>query len=102
MMLDSGQTAVIGGLTCVVLGRLVSLLAGPTAGLIAGLMLAVYPAHVYLSGVFYVACIATYLSLLAIWLVVLMPTARRPLATALAAGVDLEEGYNPRDSARAS
>ncbi|MEE8312622.1 MAG: glycosyltransferase family 39 protein, partial [Candidatus Binatia bacterium] len=62
-----GQAA-IGGLTCVVLGRLASLLAGPTAGLIAGLMLAVYPAHIYLSGVFYVACIATYLSLLAIWL----------------------------------
>lgn len=83
-----GQAA-IGALTCVVLGRLATVLAGPTAGLIAGLMLAAYPAQIYLSGVFYVACIATGLSLLGIWLVVLTPTARRPLATALAAGVVL-------------
>jgi len=81
--------AVIGALTCVVLGRLTAVLASPVAGLIAGLMLAVYPAHIYLSGVFYVACIATALSLLGIWLVVLTPTARRPLATALAAGLVL-------------
>lgn len=81
--------AVIGALSCVLLGRLATTLAGPVTGLIAGALLATYPAHIYLSGVFYVACIATFLSLLGIWLVVLTPDARRPLITAVAAGLVL-------------
>jgi len=49
--------AVIGALTCVVLLRIGTRLAGPALGLLAGLMLALYPPHVYLAGVFYVDCV---------------------------------------------
>ena len=81
--------AILGAATCVLLARLTATLAGPVAGTLAGLMLAIYPAHIYLSGVFYVACIATFLSTLGIWLVVRVPDSKHPLGTAVTAGVVL-------------
>ena len=83
-----GQAA-IGAATCALLARLTTRLANPTAGVIAGLVLAVYPAHIYMSGVFYVACIATYLSVLGIWLVVQLPDSQRRMKLAVAAGLVL-------------
>jgi 4-amino-4-deoxy-L-arabinose transferase-like glycosyltransferase len=76
----------MGALTCVVLLRLGTHLFGATAGLIAGLLLAVYPPHVYLSGVFYVECLFTLGMAISIWLAVRAVDSPRPAMTALACG----------------
>jgi hypothetical protein len=78
--------ALIGAASCVLLFRLTGLLAGPLAAGIAGLMLALYPAHVYLSGVFYVDCLSTLLLLLSILLAVQAASSSRPFALAAMAG----------------
>jgi 4-amino-4-deoxy-L-arabinose transferase-like glycosyltransferase len=83
-----GQS-VIGALTCVVLYQLGGLVAGPAVGLLAGLMLAAYPAHIYLAGVFYVTSIATFLCMLSVYLTVLTARSRRPLGWATLAGLAL-------------
>ncbi len=54
--------AVLGSLTCVLIGRIGRRAGGERAGLVAGLLSALYPAHVYLSGVFYVDVVLTFLS----------------------------------------
>jgi 4-amino-4-deoxy-L-arabinose transferase-like glycosyltransferase len=79
--------AVIGALSCVLVQRLGKRIAGDTAGAIAGLLVALYPGHIYLSGVFYVDCIAVLLA--TAWLLATYRTMEspRPLGAAAAAGV---------------
>jgi 4-amino-4-deoxy-L-arabinose transferase-like glycosyltransferase len=62
--------SLIGALTCVVVARTGRILLGPTVGALSGLVLAVYPPHVYMSGVFYAECVFTFLCALAILLAV--------------------------------
>ena len=61
---------VLGALTCVLLWRLGVMLAGELAGVLAGVVLALYPPFVYLAGVFYVECLLTFLLTLSVYLVV--------------------------------
>jgi 4-amino-4-deoxy-L-arabinose transferase-like glycosyltransferase len=79
--------AVIGALTCIALLRFGTLLAGRTAGAIAATLVALYPAHIYLSGVFYVDCIAGLLAIEWLMLTYRTPAARNMLVTAALAGV---------------
>ena len=62
-----GQS-VIGAATCVLIYRIASGLISPSVGLISGLMLALYPPHIYLAGVFYVDCLTTFLLALSVYL----------------------------------
>jgi len=80
---------ILGALTCVLVYRLGLLLAGPVAGVVGGLVLAFYPGHVYLSGVFYVTCIATFLTTWTMLLLVRLPSTRRPVLAGLGAGAVL-------------
>jgi 4-amino-4-deoxy-L-arabinose transferase and related glycosyltransferases of PMT family len=78
--------ALIGALTCVILYRLASMLAGETVGILSGLLLALYPPQVYMSGVFYVECIATFLSMLSVYLVLICIRSPHPVAVSVFAG----------------
>ena len=78
--------AIIGALTCVILYRLTSMLAGETVGILSGLLLALYPPQVYLSGVFYVECIATFLNMLSVYLVLICIRSPHPVVVAVFAG----------------
>src|SRR5262249_13931777 len=62
-----GQS-VIGATTCVLIYRVGSGLISPSVGLVSGLMLALYPPHIYLAGVFYVDCLATFWLALSVYL----------------------------------
>lgn len=53
--------AVMGALTCVLVAATAARLLGARVGVLAGLLLAVYAPHVYLSGVFYAECLFTLL-----------------------------------------
>ncbi len=79
--------ALIGAASCVLLFRLTGLLAGPLCAALAGLMLTLYPGHIYLAGVFYVDCLATFLLLLSVHLTVRAADAERPIGWAVLAGV---------------
>lgn len=81
--------AVLGALTCVLLWRVGSTVAGGTAGALAGLMLTAYVPHIYLAGVFYVDCLLTFLCALGVYLAVLSMQAPRPLPLAILCGVVL-------------
>jgi 4-amino-4-deoxy-L-arabinose transferase-like glycosyltransferase len=56
----AGQ-AVFGALTCVLIAATATRLLSARVGTLAGLLLAVYVPHIYLSGVFYAECIFTLL-----------------------------------------
>lgn len=79
--------AVIGALSCLLVRRLGRVIAGEAVGVIAALLMALYPGHIYLSGVFYVDCIAILLA--AAWLLATYATmsAPRPLPAAATAGL---------------
>jgi len=53
----------------VLIQRLGTCVAGARAGLVAGLLAAVYPEHVYIAGVFYVDVLWTFFLILAVLLV---------------------------------
>ena len=59
-----------GALTCVLVYRTATLLAGPSVGILSGVLLALYPPHIFLSGVFYVECLAILLGSLSLYLAV--------------------------------
>lgn len=61
---------VAGGLTCALLYRIGARLAGEPAGIASGFLLAVYPPHIYLSGVFYAECLLVFWGALAVYLAV--------------------------------
>jgi len=79
--------AVIGALSCVLLQRLGKVIAGDLVSALAAIFLALYPVHIYLSGVFYVDCIAILLAIA--WLLTTYATvdSERPIVAASAAGL---------------
>jgi 4-amino-4-deoxy-L-arabinose transferase-like glycosyltransferase len=81
--------AVLGALTCVLLLRTGALLVSPAVGVLAGTLLAVYPQHVYLAGVFYTSALETFFCALAVWLAARVTRGRGGAATALGCGVAL-------------
>jgi 4-amino-4-deoxy-L-arabinose transferase-like glycosyltransferase len=81
--------AVFGALTCVLLCRIGSRLFSPTAGLFSGLILAIYPPHIYLAGVFYAECLATFLCTLSVYLAIRAVEPGAPRLFGLLTGVVL-------------
>ena len=81
--------AFIGAWPCVILYRLASMLASQTVGILSGSLLAIYPPQIYLSGVFYVECIATFFGILAVYLVILSIRSPHPVIIAVFAGAVL-------------
>lgn len=79
--------AVIGALTCVLVQRLGTVIGGAAVGTIAAFLVTLYPGHIYLSGVFYVDCIAIFFA--CGWLIATYHTmsARHPLLAAAVGGV---------------
>lgn len=78
--------ALMGALTCVVVAATATRLLGARVGLVAGLLLALYAPHVYLSGVFYAECLFTLLIALTVHCAVRTiaePRVRWALATGL-------------------
>jgi dolichyl-phosphate-mannose-protein mannosyltransferase len=82
----AGQ-ALLGAATCVVVARTAALLVSPAVGVLSGLLLAVYPAHVYLAGVFYTTCLETFLCAWCVHLAARVLQGRGGTTTAAAAGV---------------
>ncbi len=80
---------VVGALTCVLLEGVGSLLVSPLAGLVAGMLLAVYLPHIYLAGVFYVDSWLTFFCALSVYLAARTMNARGHLGFACACGVCL-------------
>lgn len=78
--------AFVGALTCVLIAWIARSLFGAAVGVLAGLMVALYPPHVFLSGIFYVDCLATFLLALGVALGV------RALQGGLRAGFVLATG----------
>jgi hypothetical protein len=81
--------AILGAVTCVIIYRLGLLMFSPAVGILGGLLLAVYPPHIYLTGVFYVDCWLTFFCALAVYLAALTLEARGALWLALLCGVSL-------------
>lgn len=61
---------VIGGLTCLLIYGIGARLFGGLTGIIAGILLALYPPHIYLSGVLYAECMCLFWSAAAVYLAV--------------------------------
>lgn len=79
--------AIMGALTCVLVAATGMRLLGVAVGTIAGLMLAVYLPHVYLSGVFYAECLFTLLIASTVYAAVRSIDAPRPLPWLVATGL---------------
>jgi len=60
--------AVLGALSCLLLYGIAARTIGRAGGLLAGFLLAVYPGHIYFSGVFYVECILIFFLCLSVYL----------------------------------
>lgn len=78
--------AVMGALTCVLVAATGMRLLGVAVGTIAGLMLALYLPHVYLSGVFYAECLFTLLIACTVYAAVRSIDAARPFPWLVATG----------------
>src|SRR4029453_8191895 len=81
--------AILGAVTCVIIYRVGLLMFAPAVGILSGLLLAFYPPHIYLTGVFYVDCWLTFFCALALYLAPLTLEARGALWLALFCGVSL-------------
>jgi 4-amino-4-deoxy-L-arabinose transferase-like glycosyltransferase len=81
--------AILGALTCVLLYKIGTQLANPAVGWASGLLLAIYPPHIYLAGVFYAECVATFLGVLSIYLAIRSVRPAAPLALSLVTGITL-------------
>jgi 4-amino-4-deoxy-L-arabinose transferase-like glycosyltransferase len=81
-----GQS-LMGAAACVLIGRIAAALVGPGAGLLSGFLLAVYPPHIFLSGLFYVDTWLTFFCALTVYLTVLLMQGRGGLGLALLCGV---------------
>lgn len=80
---------VLGAFTCLLVGWAAETAVSRRVGVLSGLLLAVYPQHVYLAGVFYVDCLLTFLLSLTVYLVVRtteMTSGWPALATGIALG----------------
>lgn len=76
----------LGAGTCVLLLHIGWLIA-PAVGVLAGVLLALYPAHVYLAGVFYVDCVQTFLCTWLVYVVMRGAGSDRPFVLGLGAGL---------------
>jgi hypothetical protein len=81
--------AVLGALGCLLLVRIGALLATPAVGVLAGTLLALYPQHVYLAGVFYTSALETFFCAVVVWLAARVLRTPATLGSALACGVAL-------------
>lgn len=81
--------AIFGALTCVLLYRIGSRLFGSAAGQISGLLLAIYPPHIYLAGVFYAEGLATFVFALSVYLAICSAGHDAPRPLSLLTGVAL-------------
>jgi 4-amino-4-deoxy-L-arabinose transferase-like glycosyltransferase len=61
---------IAGALTCVLIYRIAARLFCQATGVVAGMVLALYPSHIYLSGVFYAECLLIFWGALAVYLAV--------------------------------
>jgi 4-amino-4-deoxy-L-arabinose transferase-like glycosyltransferase len=61
--------AVLSALTCVLVGLIAWRTLGPAVGALSALLVAIYPPHVYLAGVFYVECLFTFAVAVSLYLV---------------------------------
>ncbi len=82
----------IGAATCAILYRLTGELVGRTAAITAGIVLALYPPHIYLSGVFYVTCLASFFAVALAWTATLVLRAPQRWALGASCGVVLGLG----------
>lgn len=78
---------VMGAAACVLVKRIANALLGAGAGLLSGFLLALYPPHIFLSGVFYVDTWLTFFCTLTLYLTVLVMQGRGGLALAFLCGV---------------
>jgi 4-amino-4-deoxy-L-arabinose transferase-like glycosyltransferase len=81
-----GQS-LMGAAACVLIGRIAAALVGPGAGLLSGFLLAVYPPHIFLAGLFYVDIWLSFFCALTVYLTVLVAQGRGGLVLALLCGV---------------
>ncbi len=81
--------ALLGALTCVLVGRTATLLVSPAVGALSGALLAVYPQQIYLAGVFYPSCLETFLCAACVYLAARGLRGRGGTGTAVSAGVAL-------------
>jgi 4-amino-4-deoxy-L-arabinose transferase-like glycosyltransferase len=79
--------AFMGAAACVLIGRTAATLVGPAAGLISGFALAVYPPHVFLSGLFYVDTWLTFFCAVTVYFTVLVMQGRGGPGLAFLCGV---------------
>lgn len=82
---------VIGGLTCVLIYGIGVELFGGLTGMIAGILFALYPPHIYLSGVFYTECLLLFWSAAAVYVAIrsMPPRGSAPAWGGVATGVAL-------------
>jgi len=80
---------VIGGLTCVLVYGIGARLFGRLTGIVAGTLLALYPPHIYLSGVFYAECMLLFWSAAAVYLAVRSMQPGGSIAWGVATGIAL-------------
>jgi 4-amino-4-deoxy-L-arabinose transferase-like glycosyltransferase len=81
--------AILGALTCVFIYRIGLVLTDPLTGVLSGLLLALYPPHIYLAGVLYVDCWLTFFCAVSVYLAALTLKTRGQLRLALLCGVSL-------------
>lgn len=81
---------VIGAGSCLMIWRTAAQLAGRKAGVIAGILVALYPAHAVVSSLFYVDCLLNFFLSLSIYLAVRVVGDRRPISKV--AGIALLTG----------
>jgi 4-amino-4-deoxy-L-arabinose transferase-like glycosyltransferase len=81
--------AIVGAATCVLIYRIGFMLMGPLTGALAGMLLALYPPHIYLAGVLYVDCWLTFFCALSVYLAALTLQNRGHLGLAMLCGISL-------------
>jgi 4-amino-4-deoxy-L-arabinose transferase-like glycosyltransferase len=81
-------TALLSAATCVLISRITAAGAGERAGLLAGVLSALYLPHIYLAGVFYVDTMLTFVLAAAVYLVMRAGDTGR-ISLAIASGVAL-------------
>jgi 4-amino-4-deoxy-L-arabinose transferase-like glycosyltransferase len=81
-----GQS-LMGAAACVLVGRIAATMIGAGAGLLSGFLLAVYPPHIFLAGLFYVDTWLTFFAALTVYLTVLVAQGRGGVVLALLCGV---------------
>lgn len=79
--------AVFGALTCVLVAMIAHRLFGATVAVVSATLVALYPPHVYLSGVFYVECLFTLTIAVTVYCAVRAADARATAGWAFATGV---------------